>query len=151
MCQRTRAQATLECLLRALAPGAAAVAELLNLAVKRHRAPAAVVEALLAARPAAATVQAGGGWTPLHWAVSNGHAACVGLLLERGADHGAKDWSGWTPLHRAAWKGREACVRVLLERGADHRAKDEDGNTPLDDATQRNQAGCAALLRQHGQ
>jgi ankyrin repeat protein len=31
------------------------------------------------------------GWTPLHWAVANGHFACAKLLLERGTDQTVTD------------------------------------------------------------
>ena len=33
-----------------------------------------------------------GGWTPLHDTVRNGQLECARLLLERGADVGARDY-----------------------------------------------------------
>jgi len=37
-------------------------------------------------------------WTPLHWAVANGHDKTVAILIEGKSDFDAKDSEGWTPL-----------------------------------------------------
>ena len=42
------------------------------------------------------------GQTPLHWAAANGHESIVELLLQHGADAGAKDYDGPGPRGRAA-------------------------------------------------
>jgi ankyrin repeat protein len=43
----------------------------------------------------------------------------VHILLEEGADVGARDHAGYTPLHAAAELGRAQIVRILLRAGAD--------------------------------
>jgi ankyrin repeat protein len=87
----------------------------------------------------------GGGWTTLHWAISNGHVQVVKVLREHGADIEATANSGWTPLHLAAMKGHLAVVTGLLSpngilgkrksRGANIEAADERGDTPLHKAS----------------
>lgn len=73
------------------------------------------------------------GWTPLICAAFKGHAECVKLLLERGADKEAQGKeAGRTPLMRAALGGHLDCVRLLLEAGADAKARDISGKTALD-------------------
>lgn len=57
--------------------------------------------------------------TALLWAVHNGHASVVRLLLTRGARKNQIAKFGVTPLIAAADEGREECVRILLEAGAD--------------------------------
>ncbi|CBJ33460.1 ankyrin [Ectocarpus siliculosus] len=57
------------------------------------------------------------------------------ILLERGANHGAKDVTGSTPLHLAIRgeigdAGLEV-AEILLEFGADANAKDSNGDAPL--------------------
>ena len=43
------------------------------------------------------------GWTPLHWAGQNGHAAVIEALLASGADvNAAEDPPGDAPLHLAS-------------------------------------------------
>ena len=71
------------------------------------------------------------GKTPLHWASCYNHIAIAKLLLERGADVGAKV-DGWTPLHWASYWNHIETAKLLLERGADVEAKDKWGDTPLD-------------------
>ena len=57
------------------------------------------------------------------------------ILLERGANHGAKDVDGSTPLHLAI-RGEigdagQEIAEILLEFGADANAKDNHGDAPL--------------------
>jgi ankyrin repeat protein len=61
-----------------------------------------------------------GGVTPLHMSVVNGHTATCRLLLERGADRGARSTgvycgfpAGSTPADVAAKKGRAECAQLL--------------------------------------
>ncbi|MCH8978843.1 MAG: ankyrin repeat domain-containing protein [Armatimonadetes bacterium] len=65
------------------------------------------------------------GSTPLHLAVKE---EAVKLLLQEGADSGARDAKGCTPLHVARTVG---IVRLLLDDGANPNALDDQANTPL--------------------
>jgi ankyrin repeat protein len=86
------------------------------------------------------------GWTLLHHAVYHGRESLVDLLLDRGANVGAKsskwatEWgrpsglyqdSDWTgqPLHLAAMFSRKEIVEKLLKAGADVNAKSIDIDT----------------------
>lgn len=53
------------------------------------------------------------------------------LLVDRGADLGARDIDGSTPLEDAAAFGQLAIVKALVAKGANLEAKDNSGNTPL--------------------
>lgn len=70
---------------------------------------------LLALKPGRAVESStGGGHTPLHYACRGGHAACVRLLLQHGADVDVVTTEGRaTPLHRAATAGSGECVALL--------------------------------------
>src|SRR5688572_2299930 len=57
------------------------------------------------------------GWTPLHLAVAEGHADIVEMLVEAGADLGARTEHHRTPLH-IALQFRPALAPVLLRLGA---------------------------------
>jgi hypothetical protein len=52
----------------------------------------------------------------LHLAAANGHARCVELLLQRGAEAAATTRHGATPLMLAAWQGHTSVLECLLER-----------------------------------
>jgi len=71
------------------------------------------------------------GVTALMSAVRVDCEACVGLLLEHGADAQAKTDAGLTALHYAAFKGNLTTVRSFLEAGAAVNAADDRGLTPL--------------------
>ena len=58
------------------------------------------------------------GYTPLHWAATNGNKATARLLLEKGVSIDAMTDDGATPLCCAAKNGHETIVRLLLEEGA---------------------------------
>ncbi|MYS23791.1 hypothetical protein GA0115240_156418 [Streptomyces sp. DvalAA-14] len=71
------------------------------------------------------------GRTAVHYAVVDGDAAGLSVLLASGADPGAVDASGWTPLHFAAQAQDLDAAEVLLGAGASVDAVDRQGNTPL--------------------
>ena len=74
--------------------------------------------------------------TPLHAATDAGHVDMVRLLLDRGANVGAKLRNGQTALHAAASKGRADLIALLLDRGAQVNAPDRTRATPLHHAVQ---------------
>jgi ankyrin repeat protein len=78
------------------------------------------------------------GWTPLHYAATNGHLAIMELLLEQHAFIDAESPNGTTPLMMAAHYGSPAAVKLLLEAGADTTMKNQLGLTAIDFA---NRAG----------
>lgn len=91
-----------------------------ELAAAAGNGDAAVVRALLDARPDAARLFHAGGSTALHAAASAGRTECCRLLLVQGADPDARDRSdAAAPLHYAAEGGHLNVVRTLVEAGAD--------------------------------
>ena len=93
--------------------------------------------------------------TPLHRASLFGKLEIARLLLDHGANVGAKDEFGRTPLHdvsHGVYSPEEAGIgvaRLLLERGADMNAKTRSGETPLDFVSNRDPK-LAQLLREDG-
>ena len=71
------------------------------------------------------------GWTCLHIAARNGHITICRLLVDKGAQVGAKSNYGMTPLHFAACRGQVEIVRLFCDRGADVEARNNDGWRPL--------------------
>jgi len=86
------------------------------------------------------------GWTPLHYAASNGHLAIISLLLENSAYIDAESPNGSTPLMMAAMYGTPAAVKLLLEEGADPQLKNQQGLTALQFAQRANRADSAELI-----
>lgn len=72
-------------------------------------------------------------WTPLHGAVSSGHAVAISLLLNHGADIHWQSGGGWMALHRAVQGGYLETVNMLITRGAevDVMEPDDKGDLPL--------------------
>lgn len=72
-------------------------------------------------------------WTPLHFAVREGHFDIVKLLLESGAVIDAQDAFGNTPLIEAvmSFKGDPQIIEILLAYGADKNIKNKEGVSPL--------------------
>lgn len=58
-------------------------------------------------------------WTPLFHAARYGHADCLRLLLEAGAQVRIVDEFGQLPIHYAAWYGHNDCTGLLLESSQD--------------------------------
>ena len=94
-------------------------------------------------------------------ACGSGQVKVVQLLLEKGADFGAKNTIGCTALHFACISEDESTrssrvdiARMLLAKGADVGVKevDGDGDTPLHLACdgEENQSELVALLLENG-
>lgn len=72
------------------------------------------------------------GSTALHKAAAEGHADCVELLLDKGADVNMRAAWGWySPLHLAMRGGHEDVGMLLLERGGNWEAVDKHQKTPM--------------------
>lgn len=72
------------------------------------------------------------GWTPLHYAASNGHLSVMALLLDHHAYIDAASPNGTTPLMMAARYGSFAAAKLLLEAGADPSLKNDLGLSAVD-------------------
>jgi ankyrin repeat protein len=76
------------------------------------------------------------GYTPLHFAASNGHLQVIPMLIEHNADIRIQNAFGMTALHAAAASHKDHrnhvdMMQVLLDHGADLNARDNDNSTPL--------------------
>jgi uncharacterized protein len=83
---------------------------------------------------------------PVHAAAAVGDLASLRLLLERGADPGARQQAGFTPLHAAASHGDVAMAELLLDYGASPDAVTADGMTVADVARKYGQVSFADWL-----
>ena len=72
------------------------------------------------------------GWTPLHYAATNGHIAMARLLLEHHAYIDSPSPNGTTPLMMAAQYGTPLICKLLLEEGADPTIQNQKGLTAID-------------------
>ena len=86
------------------------------------------------------------GWTPLHYAATNGHLAVMNLLLEKHAYIDATSPNGTTPLMMAARYGPPTAVKLLLDEGADPTIKNDMGLTALDFAQQASRPDAIKII-----
>lgn len=86
------------------------------------------------------------GWTPLHYAATNGHSPVIRFLLEKSAYIDAEAPSGTTPLMMAAHYGTPQAVKLLLDEGADPMLKNLQGLTAIDFANRANRKESADLI-----
>ncbi len=83
------------------------------------------------------------GWTPLQEAACAGQVDAIKLLIQRGADMGAKwkpstDDGDWTALHIAVNWSRVEAAKALIEAGIDVNSRTRLGETALDIAQHPN-------------
>jgi uncharacterized protein len=71
------------------------------------------------------------GYTPIFYAVTEGHLPLVMALYEAGADIHAEDKWRETPLHKASARGQTDVAAFLIERGANVNALDKNSRGPL--------------------
>ena len=86
------------------------------------------------------------GWTPLHYAATNGQIAIMKLLLENYAFIDAPSPNETTPLMMAAMYGSTQGVELLLAEGADPLLKNQQGMTAADFAQRGQRPDAVALL-----
>jgi ankyrin repeat protein len=86
------------------------------------------------------------GWTPLHYAATNGHLTTMELLLEAHAYIDATSPNGTTPLMMAAHYGTPAAVKLLLDGGADPALKNEQGLSAIDFAHRASRVDAAEMI-----
>lgn len=86
------------------------------------------------------------GWTPLHYAATNGHVNVMTLLLDENAYIDAASPNGTTPLMMAAHYGTPSAVKFLLEAGADPLLKNDQHLTALDFANRASRTDSAAII-----
>ncbi|MGX7003251.1 ankyrin repeat domain-containing protein [Caballeronia sp. KNU42] len=86
------------------------------------------------------------GWTPLHYAATNGHDDVVKVLLDHSAYIDSGSPNGTTPLMMAARGGHLSTVKLLLDEGADLRVKNQIGLTAVDFAKQYHEKDVAEGL-----
>ena len=86
------------------------------------------------------------GWTPLHYAATNGHLAVMALLLEEHAYIDAASPNATTPLMMAARYGTAEAVKLLLEAGADPTLANDQGLSAVEFAQRAGRADIAGII-----
>jgi ankyrin repeat protein len=87
------------------------------------------------------------GWTPLHYACTNGHLNIAEFLLDKGAAVDAPSPNGTTPIMMAIRAGNIQLVKLLLDRGADIRIRNQQDYSAIDIAELFNQEEIQKGLR----
>jgi ankyrin repeat protein len=87
------------------------------------------------------------GWTPLHYACTNGHLDIALFLLDKGAAADAPSPNGTTPIMMAIRAGNIQLVKLLLDRGVDIRIRNQQGFSAIDVAELFNQEEIQKGLR----
>ena len=87
------------------------------------------------------------GWTPLHYAATNGHLDIVRFLLDKGAYVDPESPNQTTALMMAVRGGHIHVVKELLDRGANLSQMNQLQMTAIDFADQFNQVEIAKGLR----
>jgi hypothetical protein len=92
------------------------------------------------------------GSTAASVAADKGHADCLSLMIQNGADVLKSDKDGSAPIHMACLNGRYACVELLLDSGVDVslRTATEYESTPVIVACQYGHVKILALLLARG-
>jgi ankyrin repeat protein len=94
-----------------------------------------------------ASVNRVGGWTPLHYAATNGHADIVKLFLQKGARVNVLTSAGVTPLYMAARRPSREVVMMLLKAGAFRDLCNDQGLSPADAAKKAGDEKLAEYLK----
>jgi len=87
------------------------------------------------------------GWTPLHYAATNGNIEIVKYLLDHSAYVDAGSPNATTPLMMAARGGHIDTVKLLLDEGADMRLRNQQNMTVIDFAERYHQDEIATGLK----
>jgi ankyrin repeat protein len=72
------------------------------------------------------------GWSPIHYAATNGHLEIAQFLMTNGAQVNALSPSETTPLMMSIGSGNDQLLKYLLENGADLRMRNHEGYTAID-------------------
>ena len=88
------------------------------------------------------------GWTPLHYAASNGNVELVKLLLDKAAYIDAQSPNKTTPLMMAARARKTDIVRLLLDEGADPTPVNDAGFGAAEYCDRNKETALAAEIRQ---
>jgi ankyrin repeat protein len=114
------------------------------------------LQELLEADAGAARAWSPDGFTALHLAAYFGQPGAVRMLIEHGAEVGARSQNplGVQPLNSSAASpldgARVEIAELLLDAGADPNAELDNGFRPLDAAEQNGDEALAGLLRERG-
>src|SRR6185436_9671487 len=90
------------------------------------------------------------GQTALMWAASEGNAAAAGMLIEFGAEVGAKSKVGFTALLFAVRNAHIEAIKTLLAHGANVNDTAPDGTSALNMAVVNAYFDVAMVLLDHG-
>ena len=73
--------------------------------------------------------------TAISYAILNGDAAMVQVLIDAGADLFQRGLNGQPPLHLAVWRGQKQLIKMLAMAGADAALTNSKGQTAVEAAT----------------